>query len=125
MVKGGNMFSKERTLSGAIALTVILYLFGTMAFADPAQNPPANSTTNTASNQPAGSVTAQPQQESPPPTDTRAMTPEEMEKYQTQAQQTAQNTQVQQMNVGMTVNGTIVLSVLLALVIFAVLVAVL
>ena len=95
------------------------------AFAEEPKTPPspAQVSSPTPSSQPAETPAVQPQTNQT--SDARAMTPEEVQTYQTQSDSLAQSGQLQEMNVGATVNGTIVLSVLVALLIFAVLVAVL
>ena len=118
------MLSRNRMMIGAIALISALFMLNVFAFAEPVAKASPGAAANQGTTETATNVTAKPADESPPP-DARALTPDEVTTYQSQSDSTTQSPQVQQMNVGMTVDGTLVLSILVALVIFAVLIAVL
>lgn len=117
------MFSRTRTIPALMAVAVLVFLFNVAAMAEQtagsAPQPVATGTPAPVSGQ---NVAAKAPAETP---DARALSPNEISALNTQADSTAQNPQVQQMNVGMTINSTVVLSVLVALVIFAVLIAIL
>ena len=97
-------------------------LLGSAGFAI-ADEPKQNSNER---NPPASSQPEQPMAQPQVTDDVRALSPEEVNTYQTESDSLTQTQNVQEMNVGhWNVDSSVVLSVLLALVIFAVLVAIL
>lgn len=117
------MFSRSKLISGVLGLTVLVFLVSALAYADPAVTESPDANANNPTSETEKTVIAQPQAESP--SEGRALSQDEVAAFQTLADSTAQNSQVQQMNVGAGIDGTVLLTVLLALVIFAVLIAIL
>lgn len=122
-IKEEDMFSRSKLISGVLGLTVLVFLVSALAYADPAVTESPDANANNPTSETEKTVIAQPQAESP--SEGRALSQDEVAAFQTLADSTAQNSQVQQMNVGAGIDGTVLLTVLLALVIFAVLIAIL